>query len=462
MSSGQASLHLAHRSGAKPVPARITPFTPCGNDVAPADVRQIGQCATLTVPEDRAQPNGKRITLPIIRIPAQAAATGTPLFVLNGGPGSSNLPGGIALKPIHDRHDVYFIGYRGADGSTILRCEEVNAAIETNPLGSPASARAMGRASRACARRLTAKGVNLARYTIFDVIDDLEAAADALALPKVSLISVSYGTRVAQYYARRHPQRIERSAMFGANPPGHFVFSAQVNDQVVDRLAQICAADAVCSGYTGNLKATIRAALTAGKRSGNARINDEATRLALFTMLYGRDSTLEFLRRAVLAESGDTGPIEEAETFVRSGTKGLIAGDLLAKGSIDVYRYKAMRRTFALSDRSIGSPMDQFYASLAAGWPLAKAPPEFLHAARDPTPTLIVNGDLDVSTPLVFIERELMPFLPNGQLVILRDYGHADFLRQDDAIGRMTAEFFRSGKVDRSLVAADPFKFPQP
>lgn len=441
---------------------RISPFKRCGKEVAAKDVRQLGLCATITVPEDRSHPQGRTISLPIIRIPALVAARGEPAFVLNGGPGASNMPGGIALRPIHEDRDVYFIGYRGADGSTVLRCPEVIGALGSQPLGSRSATTALGQATKACAARWTANGVNLNKYTIFDVIDDLEAVSDRLGLRRVSLISVSYGTRVAQYYARRHPQRIARSAMFGANPPGHFVFSAEINDQVIDRLARICAADPVCSNYSKDLKQTIRLALTAGTRTGNPKINDETTRLAMFTMLYSRESTLLFLRAAVAAEMGDTSLLEQAGAYLQAGASGLIAGDLLAKGSIDVYRYEQMRPTFALSDSSIGSPWDQFYSAMAAGWPLPKASPEYLRAAIDPTPTLIVNGDLDVSTPLQFIERELMPFLPNGQLVVLKDYGHSDFLRQQAAIGRMTAGFLRNGTVDRSLVAPDPYTFPKP
>jgi len=437
-------------------------FGPCGEAVKAAEVRQLGQCGTITVPENRAKPKGRTLQLPIIKVPALSAARGAPIFVLNGGPGASNLPGGLALKAIHAEHDVYFIGYRGADGSTILSCPEVNAAIAAHAPGTPAASPAISAATRSCARQLTASGIDLGKYTIFDVVADLEAVAENLGLAKVNLISVSYGTRVAQFYARLHPGRIERSALFGANPPGHFVFSAAVNDQVIARIAALCAEDAVCSSHTKDLRQTIHLALTAGRRTGNPRIHDEATRLALFTMLYSRDDTLLFLRGAVMAEMGDFALLEQASAMVQQGANGMIVGDLLTKGAIDVYRYEDLRPTFALTDTSMGSPWDSLYSALAADWPIPVTPPQFLRAATDPTPTLIVNGDLDVSTPLIFIERELMPFLPNGKLVVLKDYGHNDFMRQEAAIGRMVAGFFRTGAVDQSQIAADPYVFPKP
>jgi pimeloyl-ACP methyl ester carboxylesterase len=171
---------------------------------------------------------------------------------------------------------------------------------------------------------------------------------------------------------------------------------------------------------------------------------------------------LVFLRGAIMAEMGDTSLLEQASGLLQAGAEGLIVGDLLSKGAIDVYRYDKLRPTFALTATSMGSPWDTFYSSLAAGWPIPASPPKYLRAATDRTPTLIINGDLDVATPLVFIERELMPFLPNGKLVVLKDYGHGDFGRQEEAFGQMIAGFFRNGIVDQSRIAADPYVFPKP
>jgi pimeloyl-ACP methyl ester carboxylesterase len=437
-------------------------FVPCGEEIRASDVRQLGLCGAITVPENRAKPKGRTLKLPIIKIPAVTATRRAPIFVLNGGPGSSNMPGALYLKAMHTEHDVYFIGYRGADGDNILKCPEVNAAMEVHPPGTPAATPAIGAAIVSCAAQLAASGVDLEKYTIFDVVDDLEAVAAKLNVAKVNLVSVSYGTRVAQFYARQHPRRIARSVMFGANPPGHFVFSAEVNDKVIVRLAELCAKDATCSAYTTDLKRTIHLALTAGRRTGNPRINDEATRLALFNMLFSRDDTLLFLRGAVMDEMGDSAFLEQAGSLLQESTDGMIVGDLLSKGAIDVYRYEQMRPTFAMTETSIGSPWDTLYSSLAANWPRPTTPEKYLRAATDRTPTLIINGDLDVSTPLVFVQRELMPFLPNGSLVVLKDYGHTDFIRQEEAIGRMVAGFFRDGTVNQSEIATDPYVFPKP
>ena len=434
-------------------------FASCGDTVKDKAVRAVAQCAQILVPENRAKPDGRKISLPILRVPAQARSTGEPVFFLTGGPGAGNLDEIMPLGAVHEQHDVYFVGYRGADGASALVCPEISKQLGTAPLLSPDGLEGLGAAAASCNARLSASGVDLAHYSMFDVIDDLEQVRNSLGIAKVNLFSISYGTRIAQYYARRFPGSMSRSAMFGANPPGHFVFSAYVNDRILDRLAEICAADKACSARTGDLKKTIRLALTAGERSGNPKIDDGAVRSAMFLMLYGRDTTKIFIDAALEAEGGDYAKLEQLSSLVTVALKGVIHGDMFAKGGTDAYRYPLLRESFQPSADSVGSPLDELYSKFLENWPVIDLPAQYRLAAIDRTPTLIVNGDLDVSTPLLFIEAELMPYLPNGQLIMMKDYGHNDYARQAEAFGEILAGFYGDGSVDRSRLKPDPFSF---
>jgi hypothetical protein len=48
-------------------------------------------CGTLVVPEDRANPRSRLIALPVTRILARSSHPLAPIFVLNGGPGITNM-----------------------------------------------------------------------------------------------------------------------------------------------------------------------------------------------------------------------------------------------------------------------------------------------------------------------------------------------------------------------------------
>ena len=51
-------------------------------------------------------------------------------------------------------------------------------------------------------------------------------------------------------YAWRYPQRVHRSVMLGANPPGNFLWDAKTTGEQIERCAALCAEDASCHGRT--------------------------------------------------------------------------------------------------------------------------------------------------------------------------------------------------------------------
>jgi pimeloyl-ACP methyl ester carboxylesterase len=438
----------------------LSDFGPCppGYDF-PTPLAGRARCATLTVPESRRTPEGRVLPLPIVKFAALDADPAEPVFVLNGGPGEPNLATIRPLVEVARRHDVYYLGYRGADGPTILQCPELSSSLDAPRILSRANLERVEAAAGACARRLQQSGIDVAHYTILDVIDDLETARTALGYARIDLFSVSYGTRVAQYYARRHPERIFRSVMSGANPPGHFVFDARVNDRVLAHLSDLCAADARCASKTDNLQETVLDALHAGAKTGSDRIDDGKTQLALFLSMYRRDRFGSFVDAALAAGRGDLSGLERAGEFVSGLGKTIVWGDLMAKGILDSHGYAAKQESFAATAVSMGSPLDQLYHALTKQWPAAPLPPEYHRAADDATQTLVINGDVDVATPLTFVQAELMPHLRNGKLLVLEDYGHGDSGRQSQAIDRVVATYYDTGELDVSPLQPDPYVF---
>ena len=88
-------------------------------------------CGTLVVPEDRADPRSRLIALPVTRILARSSHPLAPIFHLNGGPGTTNMTFPDANR-LAAQHDVVMVGYRGVDGSSVLNCPEVTAALENS------------------------------------------------------------------------------------------------------------------------------------------------------------------------------------------------------------------------------------------------------------------------------------------------------------------------------------------
>ena len=236
----------------------LTPLEPCEFKPGKKKVYQA-ECATLTVPEKWEDPHSKTISLPVVRFPATSANPTEPIFWLQGGPGSPNLswaPPDWLLK----NHDVILVGYRGAEGSTVLDCPDLTKMIKKS-LGKGVFSEEIRQeleiATQQCAQGFADKGIDLNDYIVSSVIQDFEAARTAMGYEKVNLYSVSYGTRVAQIYAYLHPESLNRVVLIGLNTPGHFIYDREEFDVLIGRMNDLCQSNPDCAGSTDNLAQAI-------------------------------------------------------------------------------------------------------------------------------------------------------------------------------------------------------------
>jgi pimeloyl-ACP methyl ester carboxylesterase len=432
-------------------------------------------CGTLIVPEDRAHPHSRLIALPVTRIRARSPHPLAPIFRLNGGPGQTNMKFPEASRLVA-RHDLVMVGYRGVDGSSVLNCPEVTAALSSSAdfLGS-ASTRAYTRAFAACAHRLEHEGADLAGYTLAEQADDIEAARVALGYQRIDLLSESAGTRLAMIYAWRYPNDVERSAMIGVNPPGHFLYSGTEIDQGIERYSAICAQDPSCRSRTADLAATVRhtAAHMPGRwlflpiKPGNVRI-----------------ATFLGLTEATESSAPLTGPITLNSwiSAAHGHPSGLwlmsLLGDLVLPksftwgefASIGMADAHTAERYFASSsDRGsiIGNPANRFFwagAGLLHAWPANPSENQYTSVRNSDVPTLLIGGTLDFETPAQNATKDLLPHLPNGHQVILSGLGHtADFWHYEPGAGtHLLTTFFATGQVDTSRYTHHTVSFNTP
>ena len=422
-------------------------------------------CGTLVVPENRADPQSRLIALPVTRIRARSAHPGEPIFRLEGGPGITNMKFSKASR-FADGHDVVLVGYRGVDGSSVLDCPEVESALKhsTDFLGEK-SFRAYGAAFRSCARRLTDNGVDLAGYGLAQQVDDLEAARMALGYKRIDLVSESAGTRTAMIYSWRHPKSIHRSVMIGVNPPGNFLWDAKTTDEQIRRSAALCSKDDSCRGRTDDLAASIRRAVAdipdhwffLPIKKGNVRI-------ASFYGLMESTSESAPLSAPITLSSLLSSTHGDASGFWFQSLladfafpTSFVWGQMAAAGRADA---RAATRYFSSgehrSESILGNPGTDFIwggGKLADAWPANANENEYDHVRTSKVETLLIGGALDFATPPQVATKELLPYLPNGQQVVLAGIGHSTsfWTEQPEAGSRLINTFFNSGRVDRSL-----------
>src|SRR5262249_37369644 len=112
---------------------------------------------------------------------------------------------------------------------------------------------AFRRASRDCAGRLRAAGVDLNGYNTDESADDLADLRKAIGAEKISLWAISYGTHLALATGKRHEPILDRVILAGVEGLPHTIklpSNIQKHLAHIDRLVK---ADAEISGKVPDL-----------------------------------------------------------------------------------------------------------------------------------------------------------------------------------------------------------------
>jgi len=369
-------------------------------------------CGTLVVPEDRADPRSRLIALPVTRILARSSHPLAPIFHLNGGPGITNMTFPQANR-LAAQHDVVMVGYRGVDGSSVLNCPEVNAALENSAdFLAKASLSAYSQAFASCAKRLERSGVDLAGYTLEEQADDIEAARVALGYQRIDLLSESAGTRLGMIYAWRYPNSVDRSVMIGVNPPGNFVYSGAEVDQGIERYSALCAQQPACRARTGNLAASMQQT-AAHMPSRWYFLPIKPGNVLVGTFLGLTESTSEAspisgpmtLDSWISAAQGDPSGL-----WLLSEMAGLIFptsftwGEFASIAMADAQPAEAYFSSGADRGSIIGNPLAEFLwgaGGLVHAWPANPGENQYTSVQNSNVPTLLIGGTLDFETPVV-------------------------------------------------------------
>jgi pimeloyl-ACP methyl ester carboxylesterase len=430
-------------------------------------------CGTLVVAENASEPGSRLIALPIVRIRARSDEPGEPIFRLQGGPGISNMPFPAASRYAVDR-DFVLVGYRGVDGSERLDCPEVVSALKHSAdLTGEASFQAFAAGFRACAARFADEGIDVTSYGLSQQVDDLEATREALGYERINLVSESVGTRTAMIYAWRYPERINRSVMIAANPPGNFVWDPATTDEQIARYAEYCSKDAGCRDRTADLAASMRRTSTEIPerwlflpiKEGNVRaashygLMETTVESAPLHAPMTIDSWLS-------AAEGDAGGFWFQSLLADFAfPTAFVWGQYASAASLDA---EVANEYFAPE----GQPRDSNlgYAATAFGWgggrlseawPAARDAGAYGEVRPSEVETLVVSGELDFAAPPQLATEQLLPSLENGQQIILPGFGHStdywDY--QPEASSRLINTFFASGRVDDSLYRPHPVDF---
>ncbi|MCC7461252.1 MAG: alpha/beta fold hydrolase [Gammaproteobacteria bacterium] len=413
-------------------------FRPCSL-AAPANRTSLeAQCASFEVPEDRSRPDGRRIALNIAWLEASARGNvePDPVFFLAGGPGQAAVTTYPALDPVfaevRRRRHLILVDQRGTGGSNRLTCEGVaNDDADTAPS-------ALAAAARACVQDLASRA-DLRHYTTTDAVADLEAVRQAIDAAQLNLVGVSYGTRVAQQYAMRHPQAT-RSIVLDSPVPNSLglgnIFARNLDDALALQFA-LCSSDPACRSRLGDPRAELDVLL------GRLRTQPVNVRY--------RDATSGELRQGVLHAETVAGlvrmyaymPLASAllPKLIHEANGGHYAGLMalaqMMAGELMEAMAMGMQMSVVCSEDSqsmvaraedaatvLGNPVPVGLAAICGVWPRATLPADFHQALSTDVPALVLAGELDPITPPRY-GAAVVKTLSRGRLFVLRGQGHS-------------------------------------
>jgi pimeloyl-ACP methyl ester carboxylesterase len=315
---------------------------------------------------------------------------------------------------------------------------------------------------------LQSEGVDITGYTLLERANDMETARTVLGYERINLLSQSVGTRTAMIYAQAYPEAIYRSVMIAVNPPGHFLWKAEVIDEQFEYYAELCAQDADCSARTDDLAETMRdvardmperwlfmpiypGTVNLGSFFGMANTSRDpmSAPWVIDTWLSTAEgdssglAMLSFFSDQVFPTSFVWG-----ETAATAASTDLpVALDYLAEANLE--------------DSIIGTPGSTWMFGGLSSWPASLQPEEYRQVQPSDVETLLVSGTVDFSTPAQFARDEVLPFLSKGQQVILSEFGHTgDFWgMQPEATAQLLTSFYETGVADDSLFTHQPVDF---
>lgn len=422
---------------------------------------------TISVPENRSLPDSRRLRLHVIRILAQGGEErGLPVFYLGGGPGLSNL----SFQPFDSlvQYNAFImVGYRGIDNQSPLPALGISRALAgaRDGLGEKSRAK-LADALSEFAQATQEIGIDLRGYSLPEMLADIEAVRRALDYDKINLLSESFGTRLAYFYGKFHPEAVGRSVMLGANPPGRFVFQPQTIQALLERYGRLWRADSTNPERRIDLLEAMRRALAAPpKRWLIFPIDAGKVRMAAFFMLYHRRSAPMVFDTFLAAANGDASGLAALtlayDVLVPTSLNFAVSVAVAASADYDATRDYAAE--MAPGRTVLGSPHSQLLwgGYQISDWPKYKIPAPYTTVDSSSVETLILSGNLDFATPAVYATRELLPYLRNGQQITLSDMGHTVDLWTENhpATIRMINSFFATGRADTSLNRHKPMHF---
>jgi pimeloyl-ACP methyl ester carboxylesterase len=436
----------------------------------------LAKCSRLVVPEDRSRADGAKLPLFVARVPALTATPSPdPLVIIAGGPGQSAVDFYLGLRqafePIRRGRDIILLDQRGtgrsADG---FRC--------AFPPDLDVDLAAPDRLADEVRKCLAEVERDPRMFSTSPAVADLDALRAALGVERWNLYGVSYGTRVAQHYARRYPARTRALILDGVVPAELVLGPAVAIDaeHALNAIFARCAAESECADRfpeLGNRFQALRSRLAehpvtlelADPLTGRIETQrfTETRLLGVVRLMTYATSTVALLPLAIsTAYEGDYAMLAaEAEVLLGGAEETLSVPMHNSVVCSEDVPFFAGDSSHGLALTYLGSSIVDSLATICGVWPAGVVDDDFKEPLRFAGPVLLLSGQNDPVTPPTYAERTMAHGLDDAVHLIGPGQGHG--MAGVGCVPRLMARFIESAHTDsvdgRCLSAEPPTPF---
>jgi pimeloyl-ACP methyl ester carboxylesterase len=421
------------------------------------------RCATLQVPENRAAPGGRNIPINIVVLPATARTKlPDPIFLFAGGPSQAATdfarPALAMFGALNSKRDIVLVDQRGTGKSNGLFCK--SAYIWDASAMEPAARETLAAKEFERCRADLSKKADLTQYTTTIAMADIDAVREALGYTQINLWGGSYGTRAAQEYLRRYPDRVRTVILDGVAPPS-LILPANFSRDASAALGkgfEACGKDSACGKRYATFRDDVNALLT-GLKAKPARVtvadpaNGQPRAVILdadmvagtmFTSLYAPEALALVPHAVQRARAGDFAPLLTLSGMMLTDAedKNAIGMRLSVMCSEDIPRLEG---TQTVPGEPFGDMFVREFSKSCKGWPRGTVAPDFFTPAKSDKPVLILSGGLDPVTPPGYGE-EVKKSFSNAAHMIAPQIGHGVSMK--GCAPKLIKQFIDSAKVD--------------
>ena len=239
--------------------ARALELEDCRISAGPGHPGIKARCGTLARPEDPENPDSPEIGLRVAVVPAlNLTPAPDPVVPIAGGPGQGSVEFYAiyrgAFESLRRNRDILLVDQRGTGESAKMDCPIDDEAILFEGEYS------LDDTVEYVSECLEDLPHDPRYFTTSVAVTDLEAVREALGYTALNLYGVSYGSRVAQHFARRYPESTRTVIIDGVVPPQLSLGPeiATESQRAVDSIFARCAEDEACNERFPDLAATFR------------------------------------------------------------------------------------------------------------------------------------------------------------------------------------------------------------